>query len=109
METQIMNIHRTKRPDTGWVSISQMVFRTPMSPKALGVLCYLLSKPDDWDVQRSHLRSHFDVGRDQLNGIFDELCQLRFMRKWQKRTTGQKWTKNSYYVFDEPHELPAVN
>lgn len=106
MDTQIMNIHRTRRPDIGWVSISQSVLNHPhLSAPALGILCYVLGKPDDWVVRDVQLRKRFGYGRDKLRNIMRELSSFGFVRISQQRWKGRRqnlWGANFYVIYDEP-------
>jgi hypothetical protein len=42
---------------------------------ALGIYCYLASKPDDWEISEAHLMNQFEKGRDFIRG------KLRYLRK----------------------------
>lgn len=41
----------------------------------LGLLCFLLSKPHDWEVRRMALRRQFKIGRDGMRRMFRNLIQ----------------------------------
>lgn len=103
-------IYRTKRPARGWAEISQTVFNASLTAEAMGVLCYLLSKPDDWIVQQAHLCTKFTMGRERLRRIIAELVNARFVIVHaQQRASGKRlnqWAPNRYEVFDEPQAPP---
>lgn len=44
-----------------------------LSAAALGIVCYLLSKPDDWSIHVAQLGKRFNVGRAGLRSIMTEL------------------------------------
>jgi hypothetical protein len=88
-----MAIIRTPRPDH-YTVINNAVFtdENPLSWEAIGLLCYLLSKPDNWTVSPASLantqrcginkihsllkvlrESCFVIGKKNVNGTFDYL------------------------------------
>ena len=58
-----------------WVTIDQRAIEDARLPwAARGLLVYLLSKPDDWQVRVKDLQKRGDLGRD---GIYKLLAVLR--------------------------------
>jgi hypothetical protein len=51
-----------------------------LSADALGVLVYLLSRPDDWAIHRDQLMARFKIGRDKFQAIFRELSGFGYAR-----------------------------
>jgi hypothetical protein len=73
-----------------------------LSWEALGVLCWLLSKPDGWEALRAAVSNRKrGAGRDKVARIFAELQAADYMlRKKQQREDGRfEW---SSLVFEEP-------
>ncbi len=73
-----------------------------LSWESLGVLCWLLSKPDGWEALREAVSNQKrGAGRDKVARIFAELQAARYMlRKKQQREDGQfEWLS---LVFEEP-------
>lgn len=73
-----------------------------LSLKAKGLLCYLLSKPDNWFV------STHDIAKNNLNSIFsihsaiDELVKFGYMFKHQFRTEDGKYDHYNYLIYEKP-------
>lgn len=68
----------------------------------LGLLIYLLAKPDDWEVHTSQLASTFGVGRDKIRRILRQLeecgyAKLELIRDKDGKLAGKRWV-----VFEEP-------
>jgi DNA-binding MarR family transcriptional regulator len=97
-----MNITRHKRPDIGWITISQTVFQSSLSAPALGILCYLLSMPDDWVVHSSQLRKRFDFGRDKMGSLLNEIIAHGFIQRAPGRRIRGRWVAPKYSVTDLP-------
>jgi len=72
-----------------------------LSADQLGLLVYLLSKPNDWQVRVTELRKRFDMGRDKARTILATLEQYGYIRKEQVREEG-KFASNRYIVSDSP-------
>lgn len=97
-----MAIIRSKRY-TNFTVIDNCVFeRNKLSFAAMGMLGYLLSKPDSWSVSATELAKVTDgtakkSGRDAVYQIIDELIAAGFVTR-TKRSNG----KMDYTVFDKP-------
>jgi hypothetical protein len=68
--------------------------------EARGVLAYLLSKPDDWQVMVVDLQQK--CGRDKVRHILDELKAAKYLRIIPARNTKGKFSKAEYQVFEQP-------
>jgi hypothetical protein len=59
---------------------------TALSWAARGLLWYLLTKPDGWEVRTSHLIAQSDSeGKKRLNAIIRELETLGYVIRWSER------------------------
>lgn len=82
--------------------------RKEMSYEALGLLAYILSRPNDWKVQPTDLQRE-GCGRDKVYNLLKELMNFRHVirvenpRDEQGRTTGF-----SYIVYESPAPLGGV-
>lgn len=50
-----------------------------LSFDARGLLCYLLSKPDDWTVEPADIRAEGGIGRDAANNLLKELRDAGYL------------------------------
>lgn len=67
----------------------------------LGVLAYLLSRPNDWEVRRPALARRFDVGKQTIKRIILNLIQYGWIQA--KKTRLPNGTYHTIYeVRDEP-------
>lgn len=73
-----------------------------LSWEALGVLFYVLTKPDDWEVKTSHLIRFRKGGRDRMQRIMRELQAGGFMRTAYQRDAAGRITSTYYEVTDSP-------
>lgn len=67
----------------------------------LGLLCFLLSKPHDWEVRRMALRRQFKIGRDGMRRMFRNLIQRGWVVAEVTRASDGR-VSIIYQVRDEP-------
>jgi hypothetical protein len=84
--TFIRSKHDKQNP---YVMISRdMLHDKSISPKAKGVLCYLLSLPNDWQVYHKQLMQALDIGEEYLNSAIDELIKTGYAKRSRQRVNG---------------------
>jgi hypothetical protein len=66
-----------------------------LSWEARGLLLYLLSRPDGWEVQRGDLINQSPAGRDKVQGILRELESAGYLVRWKERVQGGKFAWRS--------------
>lgn len=70
---------------------------------AIGLLCYLLSKPDNWTVQLEQLRHRGGIGRDKARKLINLLIHAGYITRRKVRDPeSQAFVSDEYVVFDEP-------
>jgi hypothetical protein len=60
--------------------IGNEVIESGISVDALGMMLYLMSKPDNWVIRVTHIEKHFKIGRTKRRRIFAELRAAGFLR-----------------------------
>jgi DnaD/phage-associated family protein len=72
-----------------------------ISYEALGLLCYLLSKPNDWEIQPKALaREH--CGRDKAYRLIDELLKARHIERTAVKNERGRIVRVEYVVYESP-------
>lgn len=81
-----------------------------LSWKATGVLCYLLSMPDHWEVRVSDFRHRKSEGGDTFRSGMKELEKFGYVQRQKKRNpaNGQFRTLVRVYETPEPATAPSV-
>src|SRR5215203_5277197 len=93
-----------RRVTHNFTVLTNQVFDDPrLSAEALGVLCYLLSRPDNWHVSTRQLRNRFSVGRDKMLRIMSELIRDGWMQRELLRNEHGVWAGSEYIVRDFPN------
>jgi hypothetical protein len=78
--------HDRKNP---YAQISREMFHDKsISPKAKGVLGYLLTLPSDWQIYHSQLQDALNVGEDYINSAMDELITQGYADRTREKVKG---------------------
>jgi len=98
-----------KNPDNPYVMVDRRPIDNPeLSYRAKGVLTYLLSRPDGWEVNIGDLVNHGIEGRDALRNTLTELREAGHLEYLQERESG-KYSTGKILVYEVPRtENPAT-
>lgn len=96
-------IKRTKKNANFTIIDNEILKNLEMSFEAKGLLCYILSLPDDWVLHTSQIMSQFKIGRTYLQRCFNEIEAAGYMIKvgMVKGVKG-RFEGYSYMFYDEP-------
>lgn len=95
--------HNRENP---FVMISKNMLRDPsLSPKSKGVLCYLLSLPDDWKANPSHLSKVLGISRNTVYSILKELINLGYAKRTESKAENGQFQSVTYEFFEEKIEV----
>jgi hypothetical protein len=85
-----------------YTTISNQLFKNKgISLKAKGLMAYLLSLPNDWDLSINGIVSTSMEGRGSIGNIFKELIAAGYIERIQIRDKG-KFVGYDYFVFEQP-------
>ena len=104
-----MSIVRGSRPEANFTIIRNELLSDGLSCEALGVICYLLSKPDNWEISKRELGKHFRIGRDKINRIINELLKAGYMETHQPRSRDGKVLESVFVCLDQKRSETAVD
>ena len=85
-----MNKHGLENPKLSW--------------KAKGILAYLLSLPDDWQIYESELVKHAKDGRDSLKKGMQELINAGYIYRERIRNEKGQLKGYNYLVYEVPNQ-----
>lgn len=102
-----MVIVRSPRPETNWTVIQNRVLRhSGLSFKARGLLCYLLSLPDNWAVSAERIAQSGPDGRDSIRSALTELVVAGYVKRQKVQDSRGRWTTR-HVVYDTPCGQPV--
>ena len=103
-----------RRYNRDFTTIRNDVFRDEgLALDALGLLCYLRSRPDDWNISQEQLRRRFGtgsgdarkpMGREQMQRIMRDLIASGWVQREEARTGRGSFGGVEYVVLDEPEK-----
>jgi hypothetical protein len=102
----LLSVYRIRKDkDNPYVMVNKHFIHDPqLSYKAKGILLYLLSRPDDWQVYEIEIAKHAKDGRESVRNGIKELLAAGYIKRGQMRQGG-KFNGYDYEVFECPHRV----
>jgi hypothetical protein len=101
MTDEVNTIRAPRTKDRPYFSMARTTAQDDtLTWEARGVLAYLLSKPDNWQVVVSNLQQK--CGRDKVRKILKELTDAHYLEVEQVHDNKGKFARNQYRVFETP-------
>lgn len=98
-----VTIKRIKDKTNGFTIVANDIFkRDDVSARAKGVYIYILTLPDDWQIYKSELYTHFSEGRGAIDTAFKELERLGYIEKQRAKDENGKFKGWNYIVYESP-------
>lgn len=95
-----------KNKDNPYVMLNKKLLQDPMlSAKAKGLLAYMLSLPDDWQIYVNELVKHFKDGRDSIRSGIDELINAGYITRERLRDEKGRYNAFEYCVYEVPAQV----
>lgn len=95
-------IVRAPRAARDFTIVGNAVLRdSRLSYKARGLLCLLLSLPDDWKINSAWLAAMAPDGRDAIQSGLRELETAGYVRRCRRQDEAGRWSTITY-VFETP-------
>ncbi|OOV78872.1 DnaD domain protein [Mammaliicoccus fleurettii] len=105
-----MAIFRVYKESGNFVTVHKnFIHDNTISWKAKGILLYLLSRPDDWQVYETELVKHTSDGLSSLKSGIKELEEVGYIRRTRKRDDKGRLKEYEYSVFEHPNHIRLSN
>ena len=104
-----------KEHKENYTCISNDVFRSDLSLKARGMLCTMLSLPDDWEFSENGLQAILKEGQTSVRSAIKELEAAGFLSRTRERDESGRmgrciWTVCDYPRFENPSmDTPSLD
>jgi hypothetical protein len=86
-----------------------------LSFESLGLLTYLLSRPDDWSINLNQLRDRGGIGREKMQQLMRQLIEFGYaVRRRERDSKSKQFGSWHYVIYDHPQatepetEIPSV-
>jgi hypothetical protein len=100
---------RPKDHEHPYAQIANELLEDPsLSLKAKGLLAYLLSRSDDWEVYQQQLQKVGPDGRTSIRSALEELREAGYLDRIQWRAGDGRFSNYEYIVYEEPRS-PGLN
>lgn len=102
-----MATFRTIKQDGDFVLVhKKFIYDSKLSARAKGVLLYLLSRPNDWQIYTSEIQKHMTDGIKSVNSAVKELMDAGYIKRTLKRSEKGTFKGYEYLVYEIPTETP---
>lgn len=91
-----------KEHKENYTCISNDVFKSDLSLKARGMLCTMLSLPDDWEFSENGLQAILKDGQTSVRSAIKELESAGFLSRTRERDENGRMGKCVWIVCDYP-------
>lgn len=98
-------IIRATHRDRAFIIDQRTIEDESLSWAALGLLSYLLSKPDGWTLRVEELCECGNLGRDGIYSLLNELREAGYMTYEQERDEYGRIRRGTYTIYENP-DLP---
>ena len=99
-----------KEHKENYTCISNDVFRSDLSLKARGMLCTMLSLPDDWEFSENGLQAILKDGQTSIRSAIKELESAGFLSRTRERDMSGRMGRCVWIVCDYPRfENPSMD
>lgn len=102
-----MSVYRKRKDrENPYVQLHKgFIYDKTLSFKAKGILVYLLSRPDDWQVYESEIIKHSRDGKDSVRNGIKELIEQGYISRSNHRTDNGKFAGYIYDVYEEKQDV----
>lgn len=99
-----------KEHKENYTCISNDVFKSDLSLKARGMLCTMLSLPDDWEFSENGLQAILKDGQTSIRSAIKELEAAGFLSRTRERDESGRMGRCIWIVCDYPRfENPSMD
>ncbi|MGS0654904.1 conserved phage C-terminal domain-containing protein [Staphylococcus arlettae] len=104
-----MATFRTIKQDGDFVLVHKtFIYDDQLSARAKGILLYLLSRPNDWQIYTSEVQKHMKDGVKSVNSAVNELIRVGYIKRTLKRSEKGTFKGYEYLVYETPTEMPLT-
>lgn len=90
------------------IIINEIFKRNDISARAKGIYAYIMTLPDNWEIHKNELFSHFTEGRDSLNTAFKELIDNGYIKQEITRDEHNCFAPAKYIVYESSVDWKPV-
>lgn len=105
-----MSIVRTMKRENPFVQLDkQYIGNGTLSLKATGLLTYILSRPDGWQIRMKDIQNKFNDGETSVRSAMKELISTGYVNRYRERTENGTFGDWIYDVYERPEFNPKYS
>ena len=98
-----MSVFKNKKRVNPYSQIDNLMINDRRLPlECIGLMTYLLSKPEDWTISMQQLQSHFDIGREKMQRLTKILESAGYLIRMKPQNEQGQFIGTYWHVTDEP-------
>lgn len=98
-----MSVFKNKKRVNPYSQIdNKMINDERLKAESLGVLVYLISKPQDWTISMKQLQNRFNFGREKMQSVTKNLEECGYLIRVKPQNELGQFIGTSWDVTDEP-------
>jgi predicted DNA-binding transcriptional regulator len=102
-----MSIVRTMKRENPFVQLDkEFIGNGRLSLKATGLLTYILSKPDGWQIRMRDIQNRFNDGETSVRSAMNELVKQGYVNRYRDRSESGTFGDYIYEVYERPEFNP---
>ncbi|UXS59864.1 DnaD domain protein [Staphylococcus ureilyticus] len=104
-----MATFRVHKESGNFVTVHKdFIYDNKLSARSKGILLYLLSRPNDWQIYTSEVQKHMKDGVKSVNSAVNELISIGYIKRTLKRSENGTFKGYEYQVYEIPTEMPLA-
>lgn len=102
-----MSFVRTMKRENPFVQLDKdFIGNGKLSLKATGLLTYILSKPDGWQIRMKDIQKRFNDGETSIRSAMNELMKEGYVNRFRDRADKGTFGDYVYEVYERPEFNP---
>lgn len=102
-------ILKKKHRNPGFTIVdNQVICRPELSAKAKGILLYIMSRPDNWDISTADIVAHMKEGQEAVRSGINELRQYGYMKLEYIQAENGQMQGTTWNAADWPAFIPIT-
>jgi len=90
---------------SNYTIIPNDLFNGELTPKAISIFCYLLSRPDNWKFNIEEITRHFKAGKDTIRSAIKELEEKNLLIRVRIKDEKGKFSYMEYILYPTEEDI----
>lgn len=101
----IMSVLRNKHKANFSQFPNELILDRTISPRAFKIMCYLLSVPDNWEVNNTDVCKKLGISQEMISKYWKELITRGWITRYSRSRINGKYANYEYHINDAPSTI----